>query len=155
MNIKKSDSSFKNKFKYVLKEFILNCIALFSVILIAVSIFLIFVSPNFNYFWLTISKSFSGIIGISLINAILIFPIDIFIKNKKINLSLSFIPTLIISVILYFGVTEYDHSENMNKLSFGTVLICLIVNYLRFKRVSKKNIIADHYPPLPHESFRV
>jgi hypothetical protein len=43
----------------------------------------------------------------------------------------------------------------MNKLSFGTVLICLIVNYLRFKRVSKKNIIADHYPPLPHESFRV
>lgn len=130
-------SNLENKLKFVVKEFGLNFILFFAITFIVSSIFLIVASPNQDTFWYMISYISTGIFAASFITAMSNLPADIFIRNKSINLSLSFFPFVVILLILIVGDKKDMLPENIIKFSIALGLICLTVNFLRFKRVKK------------------
>jgi len=133
------NSNIENKLKYIAKEFGLNFSLFFLITLIISIIFLLLETPNQEIFWQMIFYVSTGIFAVSLINAISLLPVDIFIKNKKINLSLSFFPFLIIMLVIYFGDKKDMLTENLIKFSIGLAIICLTVNYFRYKRLVNRN----------------
>ncbi|OCB68764.1 hypothetical protein B0A79_22005 [Flavobacterium piscis] len=139
MEIEKMNSNIENKLKYIAKEFGLNFSLFFLITLIISIIFLLLETPNQEIFWQMIFYVSTGIFAVSLINAISLLPVDIFIKNKKINLSLSFFPFLIIMLVIYFGDKKDMLTENLIKFSIGLAIICLTVNYFRYKRLVNRN----------------
>jgi MFS family permease len=139
MEIEKMNSNIENKLKYIAKEFGLNFSLFFLITFIISIIFLLIETPNQEIFWQMIFCVSTGIFAVSLINAISLLPVDIFIKNKKINLSLSFFPFLIIMLVIYFGDKKEMLTENLIKFSIGLAIICLTVNYFRYKRLVNRN----------------